>query len=172
MTKFGFALALCLAFLVGLMMPRLVRGADAQTPAPSTKMMPPSTGWIIHVDAEKHFGAAHPTEVAHHWCKQVAGGMIECQIYDSDNPDARLVAVETILPPAMYKSLPASEQALWHFHKDEIPKVNAKLPDMSATEAKNFLAQMSDTYGKVWLLFDPMSTNNMPTGQPTVVVLK
>jgi hypothetical protein len=98
--------------------------------------------------------------------------LIECQIYDSDSPDARLVEVETIVSPAVYKSFPASEQALWHYHKTEIPKVNAKLPDMTPAQAKQFVAQISDTYGKVWMLFDPMSTNNMPMGQPTVVVLK
>ncbi len=172
MTKLGFALAVLLAFLVGLMMPRLSGTVGAQTPAPSTKMLPPSAGWSIHVDAIKHFGDAHPNEVAHHWCKPVTGGMTECQIYDSDNPDARLVAVETIVSPAVYKSFPANEQALWHYHKIEIPKVNATMPDMSPADAQKFVAQMTETYGKVWLLFDPMATNNMPTGQPAVVVLK
>jgi hypothetical protein len=172
MTKFGFAVALCLAFVLGLAVPHVMRSADAQTPAPSTKMLPPSAGWTVHVDAEKHFGDAHPTEIAHHWCKQVAGGMLECQIYDSDNPDARLVEVETIVSPAMYKSFSPAEQALWHYHKVELPKVNAKMPDMSPADAQKFVAQITDTYGKLWLMFDPMSTNNVPSGQPTVIVLK
>lgn len=171
MTKLAFPVALCLAFLIGLVMPRVSGNAVAQTPAPAA-MAGPTQGWTIHIDAEKHFGDAHPTEIAHHWCKPVAGGLIECQIYDSDNADARLVAMETIVTPAAYRSFPANEQALWHYHKDEIPKVNAKLPDMSAAQAKQFVAQITDTYGKIWLLFDPMATNNMPTGQPTVVVLK
>src|SRR5690349_10885404 len=117
MTKLALAIALCLAFLAGLAIPRV---------ATSAAVTGPSQGWTIHIDAEKHFGDAHSTEIAHHWCKPVAGGMTECQIYDSDAPDARLVAVETIVLPAAYKSFDSQEQALWHYHKDEIPKVNAK----------------------------------------------
>lgn len=171
MSKFAFATALCLAFLVGLAMPRLA-GNSAGAATPSSAGTGPSQGWTIHIDAEKHFGDTHATEIAHHWCKPVSGGMTECQIYDSDASDARLVGVETIVSPAIYKSFSAQEQALWHYHKDEIPKVNAKLPDMTPAQAKQLVSQISDTYGKIWMLYDPLSTNNLPTGQPAVVVLK
>lgn len=170
MKKLGFALAVCLAFLVGLLMPRLSGNVAAQTSAPAASG--PAQGWTLHIDAQKHFGDNHPTEIAHHWCKQVAGGLTECQIYDSDNPDARLVEIETIVAPAAYKSFSPSEQALWHYHKTEIPKVNATLPGMSAADAKKVVDSIADTYGKVWMLFDPAATNGMPTGQPSVVVLK
>lgn len=168
MTKIVFAAALCLAFLAGLMMPRFSSNAGAATPASAG----PSQGWNLHIDAEKHFGDAHPTEIAHHWCKSVGNGLTECQIYNSDAPDAQLVAVETIVGPAAYKSFSAQEQAMWHYHKTEIAKVNATLPGMSPEEAKKTVAAISDTYGKVWVLYDPMATNGMPTGQPTVTVLK
>ena len=154
-----------LAFLVGL------AAAHLRPTAAAAAGTQPSAGWTIHIDAQKHFGDAHPTEIAHHWCKSVAGGMLECQIYDSDAPDARLVAVESIVPPAMYKSFTPQEQAYWHYHKDEIPKVNATMPDVTPAEAAKMISQISDTYGKIWLLYDPMATNNMPIGQPTITVL-
>jgi hypothetical protein len=75
--------------------------------------------------------------------------MTECLIFDSDAPDARLVEVETIVAPAVYKSFSPDEQAFWHYHKVEIPKVNAKLPDMTPEEAAKTIAAISDTYGKV-----------------------
>lgn len=172
MSKLAFAMALCVAFLAGLAMPRLAtNSAGAATPT-SAAATGPSQGWTIHIDAEKHFGDAHATEIAHHWCKPVSGGMTECQIYDSDAADAHLVGAETIVSPAVYKSFSPQEQALWHYHKTEIPKVNAKLPDMTPAQAKQLIAQISDTYGKIWIMYDPMSTNNLPTGQPAVVVLK
>lgn len=166
MKRLALAAALCAAFLAGLAVPRA--GTGAATPAQAG----PAQGWNLHIDAQKHFGDAHSTEIAHHWCKPVSNGVTECQIYSSDNPDAQLVGVETIVAPAMYKSFPASEQAVWHYHKDEIPKVNATLPGMPAAEAKKVVDSISDTYGKIWLLYDPMTTNNMPVGQPTVIVLK
>jgi len=166
MNKFLFVLSLGAAFAMGA---AVARFAPVTASAASTT---PTLGWNLHIDAQKHFGEAHPAEIAHHWCKPVSGGMTECQIYDSDAPDAHLVAIETIVSPATYNSFPASEQALWHYHKTEIPKVNATLPDMTPDQAKKTVASMEDTYGKVWLLYDPMSTGNMPTGQPSITVLK
>ncbi|GAC1491771.1 MAG: hypothetical protein NVS2B8_20210 [Vulcanimicrobiaceae bacterium] len=130
----------------------------------------PAAGWTIHIDAEKHFGDAHPSEIAHHWCKKV-DGMLECQIYDADSPTAHLVAVETIVDPATYRSFEPVERARWHYHRDEIPKVNAKTPDMTAEESKKFVADVNETYGKVWVLWDP-AAQPLPTGTPTLTILQ
>ncbi|GAC1303837.1 MAG: hypothetical protein NVSMB19_14180 [Vulcanimicrobiaceae bacterium] len=138
-------------------------GADAAGPNPAQ-------GWTIHVDAKKHFGAAHPDEIAHHWCKSVASGITECQLYDSDEPNARLVGVETIVSPAAHAAFESAERPLWHYHKDEIPKVSATTPDMTPEEAKKFVADLGDTYGKVWLLWDPQTTPQ-PVGTPWVSIV-
>ncbi len=60
--------------------------------------------------------------VAHHYCKPVSGGLIECQLYDSDATDAKLVGVEVIVDAATYNGFTAAEKAQWHYHKTEIPK--------------------------------------------------
>jgi hypothetical protein len=161
------ALCICIAFALGMFVPRT--GPHAVSAATTN---PPTQGWNLHIDAEQHFGPEHAKEIAHHWCKPVSGGLTECQIYNSDAPDAQLVAVETILPSATYKTLPPSEQAMWHWHKTEIAKVNATLPDTPPDEAKKIVAQMVDTYGKIYVLFDPLSNNGLPIGQPSVTVLK
>lgn len=157
--------ALCLAFIGGAVFSRALPLGAATMPNA------PTQGWTLHIDAQKHFGDAHATEIAHHWCKPVANGLTECQIYSSDAPNAPLVAVETIVGPSTYKAFSQEEQALWHYHKDEIPKVNATMPDLSADEAKKITASIIDTYGKIWLLYDPLATNGLPTGQPSVTVL-
>jgi hypothetical protein len=131
----------------------------------------PSSGWTLHIDAQMHF-AQHPAEIAHHYCKPVAAGMTECQIYSSDASNAPLVAVETIVQPNVYRSFSPSERALWHWHKVEIPRVHATLPGMSRQQAAKVVASITNTYGKVWLLYDPLSTNGLPTGRPTITVLK
>ncbi|MBV9333238.1 MAG: DUF1264 domain-containing protein [Candidatus Eremiobacteraeota bacterium] len=166
MTKYLFLPGVIVAFVFGTLAGHLFSPRAAA--AASTN---PTQGWTLHIDAQKHFGDAHPGEIAHHWCKPVSGGLTECQIYDGDSADARLVAVETIVAPATYKSFPPDEQAYWHWHKVEIPKVNATLPDMSPAEAAKTVAAMTDTYGKVWVLWDPM-TNSNPVGTPTITILK
>lgn len=168
MAKFALAAVIGAAFIAGMLVARTVPAVRAADMAATS----PTQGWNLHIDAEKHFGDAHPTEIAHHWCKAVSDGVTECQIYSSDAANAQLVGMETIVGPSVYKAFPASEQAVWHYHKDEIPKVNATLPGMSPDQAKKVVDSITDTYGKIWIMYDPMATNNMPTGQPSVVVLK
>jgi len=167
MAKYLLAFGLVIAFVLGAAVQRVHPLLQTAVAADAS----PSQGWTLHIDAEKHFGDAHPNEIAHHWCKPVSGGLSECQIYDSDASDARLVAVETIVSPAVYQSLSPAERAYWHYHKVEIPKVNATLPGMTPEEAAKTLAAMSDTYGKVWVLWDPLANAN-PIGAPTVTILK
>jgi len=128
----------------------------------------PSAGWTIHIDAQKHF-PNHPTEWAHHWWRPVAGvaGMLECQIYGSDESNAALVATEVIVPTAAWKKMDSTEQASWHYHKTEIPKVNAKMPDVSPAVAKKMVAAITETYGKIYVLWDPMD-GKPAVGAPSV----
>jgi Protein of unknown function (DUF1264) len=156
------------AVMIGAVALDTFGGARADSTAMTSPVAGPATGFTLHVDAIKHF-TNHPDEVAHHWCKAVAG-VTECQIYDSDGPKARMVEVETIVPTAVWKTFPSDEQKLWHYHKVEIPKVDAKLPGMSPAEAAKVLASIQETYGKVYQLWDPM-TSKEPMGQPKVNIL-
>jgi len=167
MKKTWFYGALCFAFVLGLFAAKMPFKAAA-----AATSMPPA-GWTLHIDALKHFGSGDATKVAHHWCKGgLAGGILECKIYDSDAPNARLVEVETIVPASVYRKFPKSEQALWHYHRVEIPLVHAMLPGMPAAQQKKVVASLLETYGKIWMLWDPSKTQNgWPTGQPSVVVL-
>lgn len=131
----------------------------------------PSDGWSLHIDALMHF-PHKPDRVAHHYCKgELAGGLSECQLYDSDAPDARLVGVETILATDAWKKLTGAERALWHYHKTEVPKVKATLPDLSPEEAAKVAKGLEETYGKIYLLWDP-ARHALPSGRPTITVLK
>jgi len=139
--------------------------ADAQDATP-TAAGRPSAGWDLHIDAKAHF-AGDPAAIAHHACKAVAGGMFECMLFASDDPDAPLVGVEAIVDTATWQGFDAAEQGLWHYHKEEIPLVDAQLPELTADEAAAVVATLEETYGKVYLLWDP-TASELPTGQPFV----
>ena len=141
-------------------------GGSQRAPAGNPK---PSEGWTLHIDALLHY-PGKPSMVAHHYCKPVSG-LIECQLYDSDAPDARLVGIETIVDTATYAKFPEAEKKLWHYHKTEIAKVSATLPDLSPEEADKVVKSILETYGKIYLVWDP-GRQSMPTGYPTVTVLK
>lgn len=138
----------------------LSTGADEATPAAAG----PGEGWQLHIDTKLHF-PGDPEAIAHHRCKGVAGGMFECLIFPSDDPDATLVAVEVIVDAATYDRFDAAEQELWHYHKTEIPRVEATLPDVPADQAAEIAKSLEETYGKLYILWDP-SVSDLPTGQP------
>ncbi|MBI2022024.1 DUF1264 domain-containing protein [Candidatus Daviesbacteria bacterium] len=97
--------------------------------------------------------------------------MFECQLYDSDDKDARLVGVETVVDTKTWQGFDAGEKGLWHYHKEEIPKINAKLPDLSEEEAAKVVETLNETYGKVYLLWDP-AVSELPVGNPSITILK
>lgn len=130
----------------------------------------PSSGFTLHIDAEKHF-PGNEKQIAHHYCKPVSGGLTECQLYDSDTKDGRLVGVETIVDTKTWQGFSDEEKKLWHYHKEEIPKINAKLPDLSAEEAAKVVKSIEETYGKIYLLWDP-SKSGMPVGDPSITILQ
>jgi len=169
--KFGFA-ALGAAAVVLAIVAALSRGpAGADSSMGSGMMGPnPTGGYTIHIDADKHY-SAHPSEIIHHWCKKFDDGFIECALYDGDTPGSHLVGAETIVSPATYHSFDAAEQKLWHYHKVEIPKLHATTPGLTKEQSAKLVASLMETYGKVFILWDPM-TSKEPTGQPSITVLK
>ncbi|WEX74111.1 OBAP family protein [Sinorhizobium numidicum] len=138
--------------------------APAQAAGPK-----PAEGFSLHVDAKLHF-PGNKDMIAHHYCKAVAG-MTQCLLFDSDNADAHLVGVEVIVGPDVYNKFDDGEKKLWHYHRTEVPKVSATLPDLSEEEAKKVLEGILETYGKVYLLWDPGKIDE-PTGNPSVTLLE
>ena len=153
-----------LALFAGLLALGPLLAADAQDdPAAAGR---PGEGWTLHVVAKMHF-PGDPEALAHHYCKPVAGGMIECLLFASDEPDARLVGVEVIVDTATWESFDPAEQALWHYHREEIPVVEATLPDLSPEEAAPIVESLQETYGKLYLLWDP-TVEDLPVGEPSL----
>jgi len=128
-------------------------------------MPTPALGFALHIDAKKHINEA-PEQVVHHYCKTLDKQVIQCLLFDSDAPNAHVIGVETIISPEIYAKLPMEERSSWHYHKDEIPLVDAKLPGLSDEEAKKVVAAIEDTYGKVIIFWVPGTA--APMGVPSV----
>ena len=138
----------------------------------SGPMSSPVTGFTLHIDASQHY-ANHPDEIIHHWCKTYSKSMIECLLFDSDGPNGHEVGVETVVPTSVWKTFSPAERAKWHYHRVEIPKLKvATMPGLTKEQSAKVVASLLETYGKVWILWDPQSTNGMPLGDPTITILK
>jgi len=130
-------------------------------------MMPaPAMGFTLHIDAKKHINEL-PEFVVHHYCKNIDPQVIQCLLFDSDAPNAHVIGVETIISPAIYNQLPQEERASWHYHKDEIPLVDAKLPGLSEAQIQQVVAALENTYGRVVIFWVPGTP--APMGIPSVV---
>jgi uncharacterized protein DUF1264 len=130
----------------------------------------PTGGDRVHVDLAVHF-AWDPARIAHHWCKPVANGVVECLIYASDDPDAPLVAVEEVIDEATYQGLDPAEQRLWHSNVAEAAAgSDPNRPAPSMAEAATAAAESGGaTYGKLILLWDFARGDDLPTGEPRVI---
>ncbi len=130
----------------------------------------PYAGDRAHFDLAVHF-AWDPDRIAHHWCKPVAGGFVECLIYASDDPDAPLVGVEEVVPEAVYRGFDPAEQQLWHSNVAEAAAgSDPNRPAPSLAEAATEAAQAGGaTYGKLILLGDPETVGDLPMGEPRVI---
>lgn len=162
MKKIHVTLFLAFAFSALLVCPVF---AQENAPTQATK---PAEGWSLHIDAKRHIPNM-PDMIAHHYCKPVSGGLTECQLYDSDKPDARLIGAEVIVDKETWSKFSKEEKKLWHYHKIEIPKVDAVLPDVSPEEAAKILKSIEESYGKVYILWNPAQKE--PVGKPQVSIL-
>lgn len=91
---------------------------------------------------------------AHHYCTHYNQDMRQCLIYDSPEPNARLIGVEYIVSEKLYQGLPDEEKKLWHTHEFEvkggilfipgIPKVaeHAELSEVRAPQIPSFQPQL------------------------------
>ncbi|OBZ75603.1 hypothetical protein A0H81_04239 [Grifola frondosa] len=57
---------------------------------------------------------------AHHFCTHLSHNFHQCIIYDSAEPDAKLIGIEYIVSEKIFESLPDEEKKYWHSHKYEI----------------------------------------------------
>ena len=137
---------------------------ELSPPTPSS-LPTPAEGFTLHIDAKKHINDM-PDQVVHHYCKTLNQQLMQCLLFDSDASNAHLIGAETIISPEIYAKLPEEEKANWHYHKDEIPLVDAKLPGLSDEEAKKVVAALEDTYGKVVIFWEPGTP--APIGAPSI----
>jgi Protein of unknown function (DUF1264) len=155
---------LCAVALIALYQVPNVAAADEQTPtaAPS-----PSQGYTVHVLAP-HVVDGHSMGPYHHYCKVLAPDpVIQCLIYESTEPNARLSQVEFIVAKKLTRTqVPLKNwNANWHDHTIEIAGGRVQVLDMPADKAKEVADLVSTTDG---LIVHFYYDGNLPNGRTSV----
>ena len=129
----------------------------------------------LHIEATNHIipdgNDSNLDVVVHHQCKVYDDMSAACLLFPTGMEDqARPYGMEYIIGVDAYEGFSEEEKLLWHYHKTELPKVNAALPDLTAAEAEPLMPVLNETYGKIvyfWQLGD-----DYPVGQPFVVIIE
>ena len=102
----------------------------------------------------------------------------QCLIYDSCQPNARLIGVEFMIPKEKYEQLDPEEQKLWHSHEFEVKSGMLVLPyptthkgngdkwDKLETEA---MKEVVGLYGKLYHFWQVDRGDDLPLGQPRLM---
>jgi hypothetical protein len=115
---------------------------------------------------------------ANHYCSHLNEDVRQCVLYDSPEPNARLIGVEYMITPRLYKTLPPEERKLWHSHVFEVksgmlimPKPTS-FPGLDAAWETAETKEMEDViglYGKVYHLWQVDRGDKLPFGEPKLM---
>ncbi|RKK97663.1 hypothetical protein BFJ70_g1679 [Fusarium oxysporum] len=99
----------------------------------------------------------------------------QCLLYDSDEPNARLIGIEYMVTPKLYETLDKEERKLWHSHVYEVKSgmlimPNRAVPESAWQVAENYeMDQVVQLYGKVYHLWQTDRGDTLPLGEPKLM---
>ncbi|KAF7974847.1 hypothetical protein HWV62_11227 [Athelia sp. TMB] len=101
----------------------------------------------------------------------------QCVIYDSDQPNARLIGIEYIIPRKTFEALDAEEKRYWHSHKYEVEsgmlvlQTKSLVPNaVNDTAEQPAMLELQDTYGKTIHTWAPDIHAELPLGPPNLMM--
>jgi Protein of unknown function (DUF1264) len=150
--------------------------AFAQSPQ-KTKSVAPSASFPPIGDIHAHVCGIHFYSgdmsrqiIAEHYCAHLNDEVLQCVLYDSNKPGARLIGIEYIVSARIFESLPAEEKKLWHSHNYEVKSGVLTAPGMGDTAEKDLMKALIGTYGKTWHTWQVDRGDKLPLGIPQLMM--
>jgi len=107
---------------------------------------------------------------AHHYCTHLNEDVAQCAIFDSDQPNARLIGVEYLVSEKVFKNLPKEEQQLWHIHAYEVTSGSLIAPGIPEVSERKLMQDTANTYGKTFHTWEIDRGDKIPTGIPKLMM--
>src|SRR6266566_5828283 len=108
--------------------------------------------------------------IAEHYCSHLSDEVLQCVLYDSNKPGARLIGVEYIVSAKIFESLPPEEKKLWHSHNYEVKSGVLTAPGMADAAEKDLMKVLIGTYGKTWHTWQVDRGDKLPLGIPQLMM--
>jgi hypothetical protein len=115
-------------------------------------------------------GAPGQQMEAIHYCAEVDADLIQCVLYDSVEPTARLIGVEYVITEKALAAMPEAERALWHSHGYEVASGMLHAPALGEAEEHALMAKIAGTYGKTWHTWQTDAGDAMPLGRADLLM--
>lgn len=123
-------------------------------PAISAGPASPATGYDIHVQAPHLMQDGTVGGPYHHYCKGISGQILQCLLFESTDPNAKLVGIEYFVAKDLSRKLPAIQwHRYFHDHKIEIATGRVQILDMPADQAAKVAEVAAGTDGVIYHLW-------------------
>ena len=123
-------------------------------PAGAAEPASPVEGFDIHVQAPHLMPNGEPGGPFHHYCKGISDKILQCLLFESTDPKAKLVAIEYFISKDLTRKLPAIQwHRHFHDHKVEIATGRVQVLDMPAEQAAKVAEAASATDGVIYHLW-------------------
>ncbi|MBI4544765.1 MAG: DUF1264 domain-containing protein, partial [Gemmatimonadetes bacterium] len=138
----------------------------APATAQEEKMPTPADGHAVHVTAP-HVVAGKVMGPYHHYCKVLSPEpVIECLVYDSSDPNARLQQVEYVVAKSITRTGAVTRgdwNRNWHDHRQEIASGRVQVHDLPPEQAKEVADLVATTDGIIFHLWS--HDQKVPSGK-------
>ena len=108
--------------------------------------------------------------IAHHFCSHRSEEFMQCVIYDSNQPDARLIGIEYIISARLFGSLAEEEKRYWHSHQYEVKSGQLTAPGIPQPIEHEMMKKLVNTYGKTWHTWQYDLHPDLPVGVPQLMM--
>jgi hypothetical protein len=108
--------------------------------------------------------------IAHHFCSHRSEEFLQCVIYDTNKPDARLIGIEYIVSARLFGGLPDEEKRYWHSHQFEVKSGQLTAPSIPEPVEHEIMKTLVNTYGKTWHTWQYDRHADLPLGVPQLMM--
>ncbi len=128
----------------------------------------PADGYDIHVQAPHMMADGQLGGPFHHYCKGISDELLQCLLFESTDPKAKLVAVEYFIAKDLArKNVPLIKwNRNFHDHQVEIDTGRVQVLDMPADKAKAVAEAAGKTDGIIFHLWHKDQV--VPDGKVTI----
>lgn len=114
----------------------------------------PATGYDIHVQAPHMMPDGTVGGPYHHYCKGISDQILQCLLFESTDPKAKLVGIEYFVAKDLSRKLsPIQWHRYFHDHKVEIATGRVQVLDQPEDKAKAIAEAASKTDGVIFHLW-------------------